>query len=566
MLTTSSLPSVRRPHVVLGWILLAAIPVIYIATKIVVASRNIVFWDEFDTALDLILRINGGADWHELMQRFFAVNNEHRTVTSRLLFAASYWFTGTVNFHVIGAIGNLFLVGACATLILAVQGCERRIRLGVVLAFILFQLEHFENFLWSGASIDHFQVVLLAVGAMAALVRGSRRALLVAVLLGLLATFTLAHGSLVWVVGAGLLWHQRRWNHLGAWSGCGAVVLATFLHGFEFNPGHHISELTWRSVGHVAHYWLALLGGPLTLGDAGFAPLPGVVLLAGLGVLAARGALVREPIAMASAIFAVAALAMVAFGRAEIAGAEINSRYLVLGGLAWALLIFMLLELGSEPGRPFRLLAFVLPAMAAFNVSANVKFAPLAEGFIEVRDRAATGFKQYGEDGRGISRLHPQEGHADALLKMAAERGVYHLPRVSHEAHFPHARENKRIITYLDELIVNDRAITVGGWAMIPGKLSKRGQVYLVLRSEKTTLFFSTVTLQRPDVAAAYKEPRWRLSGFRAVVGRNRLPSDDFEVGVLIADGDKAEFLMTPNRMHLAAGKEAAAVRSLNAQ
>jgi len=44
----------------------------------------------------------------------FHSNNEHRMVTSRLMFAASYWLTGTVNFHVIGAIGNLFLVGACA--------------------------------------------------------------------------------------------------------------------------------------------------------------------------------------------------------------------------------------------------------------------------------------------------------------------------------------------------------------------------------------------------------------------------------------------------------------------
>ena len=566
MLNSPSLTSLRRLHVLLGWILLAAVPVAYIATKVVISSRNIVFWDEFDTALDLILRINGGADWHELMQRFFAVNNEHRTVTSRLMFAASYWLTGTVNFHVIGAIGNLFLVGACATLIAAVRGCERRVRLGVVLAFILFQLEHFENFLWSGASIDHFQVVMLAVGAIAALARGSRRALLLAILLGLLATFTLAHGSLVWVVGAGLLWHQRRWNPLATWCACGVVVVATFLHGFEFNPGHHISDLGLKSAGHVAHYWLALLGGPLTLGDAGFAPLPGLVLLAGLGVLLAKGALAREPVAMTSAIFAVGALALVAFGRAEIAGAEINSRYLVLGGLAWALLIFMLLELGSDPQKPFRLLACVVPAMVAFNVSANLKFAPLAEGFIEVRDRAATGFKQYGEDGRGISRLHPQEGHADALLKLAAERGVYHLPRVSHEATFPHPTENKHIITYIDELIVNDRAITAGGWAMLPGKVSKRGQVYLVLRSERTTLYYSTVTLQRPDVAAAYKEPRWRLSGFRAVVGRNRLPAEDFEVGVLIADGDKTEYLMTANRLHLAPGKEAAAVRFLNAQ
>jgi hypothetical protein len=151
-------------------------------------------------------------------------------------------------------------------------------------------------------------------------------------------------------------------------------------------------------------------------------------------------------------------------------------------------------------------------------------------------------------------------------LKMAAERGVYRLPRVSHEMEFPDAQPSTRIITYIDELIVNDRAITAGGWAMIPGKVSRRGQVYLVLRSSKSTLFYSAMTLQRPDVATAYKEPKWRLAGFRAVIGRTRLPAEDFEVGVLIADGDDAEFMMTPNRLQLAPGKEAAALRATNAQ
>jgi hypothetical protein len=562
MLNLSSQSVLRRRFLLLAWAFIAVIPIAYIAAQVIASSRNIVFWDEFDTALDLILRINAGADWHELLRRFFAMNNEHRTVTSRLMFAASYWLTGTVNFHVIGAIGNLFLVGACATLVAAVSGWERRVRLGVVLAFLIFQLENFENFIWSGASIDHFQVVMLGIASLAALTRGSWGMWAVAVAFGLLATFTLAHGNVVWPVGIALLVYQRRWNHLTGWCACATVALAGFLHGFEFNPGHHISALTFGSLGHVTRYWLALLGAPLTLGDAALAPLPGLGLLAGLGILAARGAATREPVAMSCAVFAIGALALVAFGRVQLAGAEVNSRYMVLGALAWALFIYMLLELEAQPDRPFRMLACLVPALAAFNVSANVKFAPMVDSFVEVRDRAATSFKQFGEDGRGITRLHPQARHADVLLKMAEERGVYRLPQFSNVAEFADATPNSHIITYVDELIVNDRAVTIGGWAMLPGKLSKRGQVYVVLRSAKSLLYFSTVTLQRPDVAKAYNEPKWRLAGFRAVIGRQRLPAEDFEVGVLIAeDEDSGEFLMTQNRLLLSTHEEAKVVR-----
>jgi hypothetical protein len=239
---------------------------------------------------------------------------------------------------------------------------------------------------------------------------------------------------------------------------------------------------------------------------------------------------------------------------------------MVLGALAWALLIFILIEFKSGPENPWRLLVLLLPALAAFNVSANLRFAPLVDGFVEVRDRAATSFMQYGEDGRGILRLHPKDNHAGIILQMAAARGIYRLPPVSHPAAFPDAEPNPQIITHLDELVVNDLAVTAGGWAMIPGKESKRGQVYVVLRSANSTLVFSTVTLQRPDVARAYNEPGWRLSGFRAVIERPRLPAEDFVVGVLIADGDRAEYIMTSNQIHLAPGKPAKAVQITTAQ
>lgn len=550
-----SLPSFivsSRRHVLLAWTALAALPLAYIALQVIPASRNIVFWDEFDTALDLILRLDAGAGWREMLQRFFAINNEHRMLTSRLMFAGSYWMTGTVNFHVIGAIGNLFLVGAGVLLIFAVREWERRVRLGVVFAFLMFQLEHFENFLWSGASIDHFQVVALAVATFVALGSGSRLGRAAAAGLGFLATFTLAHGCLVWPLGALFLWQQRRWNSLTGWVVASLAAVGVFFYGFEFNTGHRIGELSLVHVAHIGRYWLALVGAPLTFGEPLFAPLPGVVLLGAFALLLARGAARREPVAVLTGLFALGSLGLVALGRSEIAGALINSRYMVLGALAWAMVVFLVLEQVTAPARPFRWLAWLLPALVAFNVTANARFAPMVESFIEVRDRAATRFKQYGEDGRGIARLHPNPGHADKLLTQAEKRGVYRLPRVSHLATFPHAQPSTRIVTHVDELIANTRAVTVGGWAMIPGMVSKRGQVYLVLKSEKSLLIFSSATLQRPDVAKAYKEPRWRLCGFRAVIGRERLPAENFQIGVLIARGDEAEFMMTDRRLELA--------------
>jgi hypothetical protein len=531
---------------------IAALPVVFIALQAIAASRNIVFWDEFDTALDFIIRLSSGADLNEVLHRFFAVNNEHRMFTSRLLFATSYWLTGTVNFHIVGAIGNLFIVGACAILIASTASLPRRVSLGVILSFLIFQLESFENFLWSGASIDHFQVVMLAVAALAAVARGSRTGVLGGGLLAFLATFTLAHGCVTWLVGALLLANQRRWQHLAIWVGLAAAVMAAFINGFQINPNHRIDDFSVVGLGHLGHYWLALLGGPLTFGDINLAPAVGMVLIVGVGVLGASGAFSRQPVLFSAALFAIGALGLVALGRAEVSGGQILSRYMVLGSLAWAIVIFLVLQHFTPTDRPYHLLAWCLPALVVFNLAANAKFSELAEGYAEARDRAALRYKQYGDvDGHGQVQLHPQSGHAQKLLGLARNLGVYELPDLCEPAEFSNAAPSARIISYLDEKTISRKAVYLGGWAMLPDTVSRRGQVHVVLRSKTKQLFFTTVTLQRPDVAKAYNEPRWRLSGFRFVASRDRLPVDDFQIGLLIENGRKSEFVMTDQWLRL---------------
>ena len=61
-------------------------------------------------------------------------------------------------------------------------------------------------------------------------------------------------------------------------------------------------------------------------------------------------------------------------------------------------------------------------------------------------------------------------------------------------------------------------------------------------------------------IAAAHREPKWRQSGFRAVINRGRLPAENFEVGVLVVDAGRAEYLMTANRLELSTA-EGRAVR-----
>ena len=397
-----------RLHV-LGWLLLAAAPVVFIATQVLLTSRNVPFWDDYDSVLGFLLHVDSGATWSDFFQRLSRFDSGHRTVTSRLLFVGSYWLTGGVNFHFINAVGNLTLVGLCALLIARTTGTAERVRMGVVLALGLFHLQHYEPFLWGGASIDHFQILLLAGGSLAALTRPSRNAVAAATLLAVLATFTLAHGCVVWPVGAFVLAHQRRWRVLGFWGGFAAAALAVFLHGFTLNPAHVSSDFSAAGLARLVQFWLALLGGPLALGDRVHAPVLGLALLTLLGWLGARGAMTRQPFVMALALFAVGSLALIAFGRIGLAGDHIQSRYLVVASLAWSLAVVLAFDVGSDAHRPYRLLVWCLPGLVAFNLASNLNTVERTETFLHSRDYPAIRYKQFGDDAHaGAFRLHPK--------------------------------------------------------------------------------------------------------------------------------------------------------------
>jgi hypothetical protein len=530
---------------------LSLVPAVIIGSQVASATRDVAYWDELDTAIQLVLHLDSGLGVRDFFARIFEVSNEHRMVTSRLMFAGSFWLTGTVNFAVISLIGNASLVILCALLVYSAGTTERRIRLGLILAMLMFQWQHYENLLWAGSSIDHFQVVLLAGAAVVSIARGTRTTLLLAALCALLATFTLAHGIVTWVVGAAMLWQARRFSDLALWGALGALAIAGFFAGFQVNRAQQFAEFSLSGALVVAHYWLSTLGSVPALGQTVAAPWLGAVLITGLGWIASRGAMRKETIAFPLACFAIAALALIAVGRAAESNGLVHSRYYVLSALAWALMLFMGSEQLTIPRRPYLVVLGLAPLLVAFNITANRTFAAKADSWLECRDRAAIRFKEYGVDGRGPFSLYPAPERSTALLNEAERRGVYRMASLCEKRSFPDAQPSARITYFVEDVAVSGRSASVGGWAAIKGLPSKRGQIHVILRSEAETHVFTAVTITRPDVAAELKHPENVLSGFRFARRRDRLPTGEFQIGFLIDYRGGAEYIMTDHRVSL---------------
>jgi hypothetical protein len=419
----------------------------------------------------------------------------------------------------------------------------------------VFHLGHYETLFWSG-SIDHHLVLFLAGCTILAVAAGTRPAFGGAIVLAALATFTLAQGCLTWVVGAAMLASNRRWRELAIWGGIGAVVLAVFFYGYAIYPTHQIHDYSPAGLARLVWFWLALLGSPLSFGSTADGPIYGVALLLLLALLAFRGAWHREPVLMPLAAYSLAALGLIAFGRLEMVGPQIQSRYVLVGSLAWTLTAFMLIETWTQSARPFRIFAWSLPAIVGFNLASNLQSAHKADTFLWSRQYPAIKYTLHGEEGHaGAFKLHPKQETVKRSLETAAARGIYRLPEFCVPAATGELELNPDMIAQVANLTVNSRAVGFDGWAMLPGRMSRPGQIRVLLESEQSRLVFSTVSVERRDIAMALKEPRWRHCGYNFVINRARLPKEKFRIGLLVADGYQAEFKMTDQWVDLTADK-----------
>jgi hypothetical protein len=432
-----------------------------------------------------------------------------------------------------------------------------RLRLAAVFALVVFQLQHHESLFWAGSSIDHFLVVLAAVAALGALASRSRWSLVLACVSGFVATFSLAHGILVWPIGAAMLWLERRWRDGGIWAAAGAGSIALFFLGFQFNPGHRLPSL--GEVPGVFEYWLTLAGSSPALGNVTLAPWLGAVLIGATIFIAWQREPGRERLSCAIIAWCLSAMAMIAWGRAFLASeyAPITSRYVILSSIAWALLVWLLVE--RELRRNVRRnwwLGPVLGALVVFNVSANAAHRATGRWFAQHGERAVQAYQRYGSFAQAENPPYPDLPRADALIRQAEERGIFHLPKNidpklcdPDPVQLVDAVEVDDITYFIEEVAEAGSEIRIRGWAFRRDETTTFGNIAVVFRSPTSLLAVEATPCARPDVAEV--QHRWdaTYSGFELRIARDQLPEGEFGIGICFDLGDSPEYMMTSHKV-----------------
>lgn len=341
------------------------------SVSIVIAHRSDVpFWDMWDGALGFYLNQEGS-----LLERLWALHNEHRIVWSRVLFWMEYrWFGGTQDF-LLAVNTALMMLSSMAILYALVFRRSAPARIdaawilpGWILASLPLWWVQFENLTWAFQSQFYlaYLLPLLSLLALAAAHDGWRPGWPTAWLLAVCSAGSMANGLVALpMLTVFALWLRASPRYLLLCGISTVLVWTAYFWGYE-SPAHHGSLLTTlqtmpgQMLQYLVWYWNSpwVLGGHLSIQPHDMTAIVLAVMLAvfaaGLAIwhawLRQRGR--SEPWSLAllmMAGFVLAASIATAGGRA-IFGAEqaLTSRYTTPVLLGWSCLIGAVLLLASS--------------------------------------------------------------------------------------------------------------------------------------------------------------------------------------------------------------------------
>jgi hypothetical protein len=265
-----------------AWVAALALPALVTLISIIRLGVNVPFWDQWTMAPLLKKFHDGSLGFHD----FWAQHNEHRPLFPR---AIDLGLAQATNWDIRAELYLNFAVAAGGFLVF-VAALRRTLDrtefmvASIVAAFIYFSLFQWENWLW-GWQLGWFLSGIAAAGAMWALAfvsdRPWRWSVALAGACGVLATYSLGNGLLVWPAGVVVLALLRK--PMRVWIALGILTSASYLYRYHNPPGLPSKMLFLHHPVQFGEFVLLYLGRM-------FAPGTGLGIAVGAALLASFGA------------------------------------------------------------------------------------------------------------------------------------------------------------------------------------------------------------------------------------------------------------------------------------
>lgn len=407
---------------------------------------NIPWLDDFENIPFFLDKFLTAPTFAGKMTALLRPNNEHRVVYARLVVLSQYYLTGGLNFANLMLWGNLALVVIFVLLYRALRRHEAvssRALVGMLpVPLLLFTAQNYIMTFTAVFSLQYLAIITLVMAALYVLATGRPSRLWLAVAIGVLSTFSMGNGLLLWPAGAGVLFIQRRWLALGIWAGVGVVS------GYLYFLGYPVQQGNAEGFDYVMQHPLQTVAGFLIFAGSVFDLFPalpdtfrhylpfvaGLIVVVYLGrwlvqttFRASKNTSAFDAFVFGSLLFLLANIALIALFRFRFDfGLALHITYRIYAMTLWAVALVLLFSRLPESAR-----VRVWPGvwLLFLGVSILTYCTYLPEVIAYHKHRQGLTFNQIHSDiGLGGSRNSPLARYISGLTDLMQKRGWYRLP------------------------------------------------------------------------------------------------------------------------------------------
>lgn len=243
-------------------LLVNTIPIVGFALFFLLYVVNIPWFDDFEALSGFFLEFLKAETWAEKWHWLIVPNNEHRMATGKLITVLVYYLTGFLDFRWIQGFANLSVVIIWGLLLLTFRRFKLSYWYFLPLTLILFQPQYYLLSFWSITGLQHEPLLALVLITLYVLALRTRFSFPLALLLGLITTFTMSNGMFVWLAGLGILLLRRRFREVFLWAFGMAVGIAGYYYNFPYS-GNERSFSRFLQMPHLSlSGFFTYMGGP----------------------------------------------------------------------------------------------------------------------------------------------------------------------------------------------------------------------------------------------------------------------------------------------------------------
>ena len=341
--------------------------------------------DDYVAILDFLSRWSQAHGWDKFYG-IFAFHNEHRILSSRIIYVLYYKMFGTINFRHIIFIGNTQLVFIFLLLIYFIRRLLPKdwFVAALITGVALFDLNNWENTCFAMASMQNFGIVFLFLLSLFLYSLNGNLFTVMAVAVQIVCTYSSGNG----IVASGfiVLFNLLNKSKLKSYTSIFALLIFAplYFHHYDPPPTGHPS----RNILQVAMFLFRFIGNHIYFNRQLTGIIAGVCVCIGLAYTTFnRRALSDSKLIplMCLAGFLLVTMALTSVFRSNPEG-YISSRYLIYPHLLFGLVLIFLLVRTQGMIRGALVVLFPVVMLIAYNMNFRGGLWPLRDRYALIKD------------------------------------------------------------------------------------------------------------------------------------------------------------------------------------